>query len=406
MNTTQTPPKPESLMTMLRAFPRPVWILFVGVFLNKFGTFVLPFLAIYLTRRGFSNTDAGIALGAYGLGRIAAAILGGHLADAIGRRNTIVLSMVMTAVSMVLLSQADSLAAIAALTALASLTGEMYVPACTAMLTDLTTPQQRVTAFSVYRMSFNAGWAFGPATAAFIADYSFTWLFFGDAITSVLFAFIAWRWLPRGGNATKEAGWMDALKVLHDDGRFVRVAIATLFIGICIHQMVSTYGLHVHALGFSDKTYGMLLSLNGVLVLFCELFVTRWTSRFPAPVMMALGYVFIGCALTLNIVVHSLPALMLGMALFTLGEMTFAPVAVAHVSKLAPANMRGRYMGGWAVFNSLAMFLAPNLGMAIYARQPAVLWMLCGVCGLAAAMAILTTPRAGSSPDQLVSTTR
>ena len=60
MNTTRTHPKPESLMTMLRAFPRPVWILFVGVFLNKFGTFVLPFLAIYLTRRGFSNAPVGL----------------------------------------------------------------------------------------------------------------------------------------------------------------------------------------------------------------------------------------------------------------------------------------------------------------------------------------------------------
>ncbi len=81
MNTPSTPPSPDSLLTTLRSFPRPVWVLFAGVFLNKFGTFVLPFLAIYLTRRGFTNADAGIALGCYGLGRIAAAFIGGHLAE-------------------------------------------------------------------------------------------------------------------------------------------------------------------------------------------------------------------------------------------------------------------------------------------------------------------------------------
>ena len=40
----------ETLWGLLRSFPRPVWVLFAGVFLNKFGTFVLPFLALYLVR--------------------------------------------------------------------------------------------------------------------------------------------------------------------------------------------------------------------------------------------------------------------------------------------------------------------------------------------------------------------
>jgi hypothetical protein len=39
-----------TLAARLRAFPRPVWILFVGTFLNKFGAFVIPFLALYMTR--------------------------------------------------------------------------------------------------------------------------------------------------------------------------------------------------------------------------------------------------------------------------------------------------------------------------------------------------------------------
>ncbi len=95
-----TAPPNESLWTTIRSFPRPVWILFVGVFLNKFGTFVVPFLTLYLTRQGFTTRDAGLALGAYGVGRLCAAFIGGHLADTFGRRKTIVLSMVLAAVTM------------------------------------------------------------------------------------------------------------------------------------------------------------------------------------------------------------------------------------------------------------------------------------------------------------------
>src|SRR5262245_19606696 len=91
-------PTSDSLLATLRSFPRPVWILFAGVFLNKFGTFVVPFLTIYLTRRGFTTAEAGLAFAAYGTGRIASAIIGGHLADTIGRRNTILVSLTLAAV--------------------------------------------------------------------------------------------------------------------------------------------------------------------------------------------------------------------------------------------------------------------------------------------------------------------
>ena len=72
MNETQT-----SLRESLRALPRGAWILFFGTFLNKFGTFVLPFLAIYMTRLGYTSAQAGLAIGAYGIGTLGACLLGG-----------------------------------------------------------------------------------------------------------------------------------------------------------------------------------------------------------------------------------------------------------------------------------------------------------------------------------------
>ena len=94
-----------SLRENLGRLPRGAWILFLGTFLNKFGTFVLPFLAIYMTGLGFSTFQAGLAIGAYGVGTLIACLLGGYLADNLGRRRTIVLSMFSAAVVMLCLSQ-------------------------------------------------------------------------------------------------------------------------------------------------------------------------------------------------------------------------------------------------------------------------------------------------------------
>src|SRR3954468_22998303 len=108
----KTQASPESLFTSLRQLPRPVWILFAGTFLNKFGAFVIPFLSLYMTGRGFSIQQAGAAMGAYGVGHFMACFIGGQLADSIGRRKTIVLSMFSTAVVMLPLSWARSFEAI------------------------------------------------------------------------------------------------------------------------------------------------------------------------------------------------------------------------------------------------------------------------------------------------------
>src|SRR5437763_3196449 len=99
----------STLREDLCALPRGAWILFFGTFLNKFGTFVLPFLAIYLTGLGYSTAQASMAIGWYGIGTLAASLLGGYLADRLGRRKTIVLSMFSVAVAMLCLSQARTL---------------------------------------------------------------------------------------------------------------------------------------------------------------------------------------------------------------------------------------------------------------------------------------------------------
>src|SRR5713226_7046525 len=111
-----------SLRENLRALPRGAWILFLGTFLNKFGTFVLPFLAIYMTRRGYSTSQAGLAIAAYGIGSLCASLIGGHLADRLGRRKTIVLSMFSGAIAMLCLSQARSLPIMILFSAAAGLT--------------------------------------------------------------------------------------------------------------------------------------------------------------------------------------------------------------------------------------------------------------------------------------------
>ena len=189
-------------------------------------------------------------------------------------------------------------------------------------------------------MAFNAGFAFGPATAGFLAARGYFWLFAGDAATSVLFGLIALAVLPRGFQYRREeGGWMARCENTRQGPEISRVFSGAFCIALVFLQMISTFGLHVTRLGFSAATYGMILSLNGVLV-FCELPMTSMTRRFRPRRVMAVGYLLIAVGFSRNAFAHTVPALVGCVVIFTFGEMAAMPVSSAYIADCAGAFAR------------------------------------------------------------------
>jgi MFS family permease len=361
-------------------------VLFGGTFINRFGSFVLTFLVFYLTSRGYSAAAAGVALSAYGVGSMTAAIAGGHLADTIGRRNSIALSMFSSAATMLALSQATGIRLIVCLTALAGFTAELYRPASSALIADLTPKGRRITGFAMYRLAVNAGVAAGPAVAGFLAQRSFLWLFIGDALTSIVYGFAAYFALPddrghprlkivRGGAASRMTG----------DARLVRVLVASTAMAFVMHQAYATFPLHLQRSGYSTSVYGLLMSFNGLLIILLELSVTTVTRRMPALLALALGLVLNGVGFGTTGLAGSASALGVTVAMWTFGEMVFAPVASAYIADIAPLDLRARYQAAYTFTFSLGLMLAPIGGTLLYSIQPSVLWATCFGLSVAAA---------------------
>lgn len=383
-----------TLLDNLKALPRPAWILFVGTFVNRFGTFVMPFLAIYLTRQGYTATQTGVAISAYGGGHIVASMLGGHLADRIGRRHTIALSMFGSAVMMMALSQARGYTAILVCTFLLGIVGELYRPAAAALLGDLVTEEQRVAAFGMYRFAINLGFGLGPATAGFLADRSFFWVFTIDAATSFVYGIVALFALPHGlrSSATSEKP-AEAIRIALRDKPFMLFLFATLCMTWIEFQLSSTLPLYIQSLGHSAATFGLLMSINGIMIVVFELAIIAWTQRFAPQPMIALGYVLTGIGFALTGLAESVPLLAMTVVIWTAGEMIYAPVTGAYVTSLAPERYRGRYMGLWHMMWSAGMLIGPVTGTALFAREPALLWSACLILGIVAGGLALIRPR-------------
>jgi MFS family permease len=253
--------------------------------------------------------------------------------------------------------------------------------------------EQRVIAFGMYRFAVNLGFAAGPATAGFLADRSFFYLFLGDAITSVGYGIIALVALPHGLRTySKEERSGEAIRVALHDRPFLAFLSATALVTVVDFQMGSTVALHVRDSGFSAATYGVLISLNGALIVLFELLITTRVQRLKPQPVIAVGYALSGIGFALTGAAHTVPALAITVVIWTLGEMIASPMSGAYITQLAPERYRGRYMGLWVLTWSFGMVVGPTVGTRVYQWNPAVLWASCAVLGIAAALLALRSP--------------
>jgi MFS family permease len=385
----------KTLRQNVRGLPREVWILYCGTFVNRLGTFVLPFITLYLTSRGYSVPQAGLGLAGYGLGAIGAQAVGGLLADRIGRRNTIVVSMLGGATLTLSLVWVEGLWPIVLVVMLLGFFGELYRPASSALVADLVAPEARVAAFSVYRMMINIGFACGLALGGILAGESYHLLFIGDAITSGLFACIALVALPHGTRTSKrdERHRVSAGRSIAADKGFLLVLGAVFVTAAIYMQNATTFALHVTDLGYSTRVYGFLLAMNGVLVVLFELPISAWTQHRRRTHMIALGAVLVGLGFAELAFVKAVPGLLMMVVIWTLGEIIESPATSAFVADRAPSHARGRYQGALGMMYASAAVVGPLVGTSIYHLSPTALWIGCGVAGFGAAALALSADR-------------
>lgn len=387
-----TIPVSTSLLADLRALPRAFWVLVLGTFVNRFGSFVYPFLTIFLGRQGMSFAEIGAVIAGYGGGALLAGLAGGWFTDRFGRKHTIVAGTFANAVFVFGLYFASSTPALALLTLLAGLSGGFYHPASTALVADLVPVEQRLAAYAVLRQAGNAGFAFGTAAAGFLVNHSTFWLFAGDAISTATFGVIAMLMLPHGLRFTSvQARWGEAVAHIRRDSRFWALFAAQTLTALIFSQFASSYALEVtdRQLRFGplspEQIFGMLIGWNGVLVMLLELPLTRVTQRFNPRHAMCAGYLLLGIGFSLNAVAPGLTGLFVAMTIFTIGEMFAMPMLSTWVAHLAPESMRGRYIGALSTAWSGAGMCGPAIGLQVYGYNPTLLWLGCGVLGICAA---------------------
>ncbi|MEV4200336.1 MDR family MFS transporter [Micromonospora globbae] len=376
--------------------PTRFWYLWTGTLINRLGSFVLVFLAIYLTQeRGFSASQAGLVIGLWGVGGALGTTVGGTLADRWGRRPTLLTAHLGAATMMLALGLARPLWAVALGALLLGAFAEAARPAFGAMMIDVVPEKDRLRAFSLNYWAINLGFACAAILAGFAAQAGYLLLFVVDAITTLVTAVIIFTRVgetrrvtgPVSRGAAAPAG---ALRTILSDRIFLGFVTLNLFAALLFLQHISMLPIAMGDSGLSPATYGSVIALNGVLIVVGQLFVPRLIRGRSRSHVLALATLVTGVGFGLTAFAETAWFYGLTVLIWTLGEMLNSPSNATLIAELSPAELRGRYQGVFSLSWQVAGAAAPILGGLV--REHAgntTLWLGCAVVGAVMAVAHL-----------------
>ncbi|GAA3196911.1 MFS transporter [Nonomuraea roseoviolacea] len=386
-----------------RRLPRNVWLLVVARAVNRLGAFSISFLTVLITSEfGASAATAGLVSSAFGLATIPSRLLGGLLADRLGRRRTIVLGLCCCAVVQLAVAGAGSVAAVAVLAVLLGLAFELYEPPSQAMIADSAGPDDRTRAFSLFNAALAAGGMGAGLIAAAVGRWDLRWLFVVDALTCLACAAVVRLALPGDppGDRRAEAGGSGGTTPWRDPALVAMFVCGTLFATVYMGIMVAL-PLALPLRGLEAADAGLLFTVSAVTTVAGQpLLRLRPVAGLPPPVALAVGSVLIAAGLAGYAVARGLPAFVAATVLWSLGDLFMVGRAYAVVAGLAAPDARGRYLAVYGTSWGVAAVAAPLAGTQLLERVGAGgMWAAAaGVCLVLAAAQLGVGPLLARRP--------
>lgn len=386
--------------------PKDIYFIFLSKIINSIGNFVLPFLSLFLTDKlNFSEVDAGRFIMAaavfYALGSFA----GGKACDVISRKKALVLFQSISVILIIPCGFLKDSHIIPYILILASFFTGGSIPIHTAIVTDIIPKEKRKAAFSFLYLGNNIGFAIGPMIAGLLYEKHSTWLFLGDAMTTIIAIILILIFVGESSphNNIKYSK-INNDKSINDKKESLikaikrRPVIITFSIIMAVYSFV--YGQYVFSLPiyikqiFTDygaKYYGMLMMINGITVIVFTPLITKLTVKIKVAPAIFLGGMQFAIGFGMIYFIKSIYLFIISTFLWTIGEILVTTNQNVYIANNTPVFHRGRFNAVFVVISGLGYALGPfATGIIISKVGIYSVWPLCFILSLAASLFMLS----------------
>jgi MFS family permease len=332
---------------------------------------IVPVMALYARSFGVLQSAIGLAIAIYGLARFLVAIPTGQLADRFGRRATLVLGGLVTAVGNLLCAYAPSFPALVAARFVAGAGAAMILVTGVIVLADITTPAHRGRTMAIYQGVFTFAVGVGPLPGGVLAErFGLHAPFLVYAVCGVLAAAVAWLHIPE----TRDLRRADATDAAAPLPRFgAQIRILTRHTGFVLVSLISftsavarTGGLFnvipvlAHdRLALTTERIGLGLALASVVGLALAYPAGVLVDHFGRKVVIVPSTIVSGISLVLFLMAPSYAWFLAGCVAWSVAAGVSGAAPAAYAADVAPPGMNAAAMSAYRMLSDLGYVVGP-----------------------------------------------
>ena len=388
---------PTLLLSPYRGLPKEIYVIFVSRVINALGSFVMPLMTIILTQSvGLSKEIAGLYISGAGLLFLPASLLGGKLADGLGRKKVIAVFDGLAAVFYILAGFTTPSMQTVYLMMLAGVSMMAAGPAHDSLLADLTTPESRSGAYALSYMGWNMGFALGPVLGGVLYKNHLPLVFWGDALTALIGLSLVLLFVPETFRRAQTEVYGEERKLEQRVSgsiwsvlkqRKILIYFAFIVFGYNFAYAQSTFMLPMQVLEIYPEVgaryFGFLAGCNGLVVLLFTPVLTRLVEKTKSIRRMVYGGLLYALGFGMLGAVHTLSYFFLATFIFTLGEIILAISTAPFIANHTPASHRGRMSAVIPMIFGLGNTLGPaGMGKMLAYVSIENAWLMIGLSTL------------------------
>ncbi len=350
---------------------------------------ILPYQYAYAANtRDWGGLVAAAAASLFSIGALAAAPVGGRLADRFDPARVAVVAKVVAAIASAFLIVAGTPALFLAAMFVFGVGITAAAPAQTVLVLRWVGSEDRRRVFALQFTGMAVGMAVGAFAAGYLVDLTRVdgmWPAFATASAGFLLSAGLIGLAGRGAPADEVAAPEDAtsasvgtaMRVILATPALRWTAIITVTLALGFYAQFES-GLPAYAimvLGVPARTIGTAAAVNCLVIVVLQMAVVKWTAKRSAPsLLVAVGSIWVLSWLLLaaSSAVPELAGTMFVVVfgVFAVGETMYAPVLNPLTASLAPSGMVGTTLGIFAALQTGVSAAGPLLaGVALSAGQ-------------------------------------
>ena len=358
-----------------------VWMcVLVAVNQLGFGAMV-PSLPLYAQSFGVPASAVGLAVAIYGLARFLIAVPSGRLADRIGRRPSLALGGVLSALGNLWCAWATSYPEFIAARFVSGAGAGLILTTGQVVLADISTPERRGRTIAIYQGTFLFAVGIGPFPGGLLAEhFGLAAPFLAYGVAALLATAVAWFAVaetrdmgrkPGGLRATK-LRFVEQLRLLTSQIGFLLVSLIAL-----MNAVVRTGGLFAvipvmitAQLGISVAAVGSAMALGSVCGLIAAYPAGWLTDRFGRKAVIVPATLITGVSMLLFCYAPNYAWFTAGCVVWGIASSIGGAAPAAYAADSAPPGM-----------NAAAMSIFRMMADAGYVIGPLVLGLMVDITG-------------------------